>query len=238
MPIKRLREEVYGLRKDVRDHFTIGGGFGPDEFVSQKEMLEHYSDVVSALSAYEKKRSVSNLGTLHDALMSMAGKRLSIRTDNAMEAVRQELHGTAWFKRLQSRLGKQDFSKLRIRRKDAKLLASLSKGSGQPGMFSPPVPEFAGTLRFSRGHIELSTSTREQAEIFAMLSLGGLVESKSHGWWHTHPLYAKQERPSGSDVEATKRWKIPLVTAYMGKDDKPHVHITDHTGKSYRVRID
>lgn len=231
--IERLRREVRDLEKQAKGVFIPSLGFGPDEHVTEAEMKGLYNEVKEALSHYERERSDSSLAELHDAITRMQSRHLFVRADGAREEALRMFQETKAFKALQERIAGVDYGKATISKEDALHLAELSWGL--PG--SPrATPEYNGTLRFNGNHIEVVTSNVQQNPMFAMVSLKPIAEGGSHGWWHTHPMHADQERPSRSDVDSTLRSRIPLVTALMGKDGRPHVYVTSPKGKSHKVR--
>lgn len=245
-----LRREVKRLASYSKGHIAIGG-MGPDVFLGEKDMAPLYKGIEKAYARYEKKQTAANLAELHDAIIRMGAKHFAIAISPALDEVKEHLHATPEFKRLQDELAGRDFSKMTISKRDAMHLADLSAGHADPGHLAPEaefglfgferhasmrMPEFNGTMRFVGSRIEPTTTNLTMNKEFAAISLKALLESRSHGFWHTHQFYRADGRPSLSDEYATFLWKIPLVTAMMGPAGKPQVFITAPDGKSYPVK--
>ncbi|MCD6523291.1 MAG: hypothetical protein J7K68_06155 [Candidatus Diapherotrites archaeon] len=246
MSFEKLKKAIEELEKHARGVAIIG--YGPDKFISDEEAKQMYAKVKEAFNQYEKERSDAALANLHDALM-MLGKDIPIPSD-AMKHVLDLFQDTESFKNLQERLREIDFSNLEIDEQDAYHLAGLSVGVTEPTFLEATkhvgmldrflfwgIPEYNGTMRIENNKIKLITSNIVTHEHSAIVSLRALLESDSHGWWHTHPFYVNVERPSTSDIKAVKQYKIPMLTAIMGRDGKPKVFITDPKGKTHEVKI-
>ncbi len=248
--LEKLKRLILDMKKDVvRGFVVVGGGFGPDKMVTKEETEALYKKVKKALDEYEKEGSVGKLAQLHDAIQRMLVKNVMVPNE-VIEHIISLFHDTNEYKRLEEQLKKIDFSNLEIDEEDALHLASLSlgvedkefikslEGFGVPGFFLFNKPnEYGGGIRIEGKRIKLITTNTLSHESFTPVSLKTLVKGDAHGWWHTHPYYTGVERPSLSDNRVVKLYKIPLVTAILGRDGKPKIFITDPSGKVHKVKV-
>lgn len=213
-----------------------------------------------AIEGYKRAPTQQNLFEVHDALMLMAaqggGGKVVLEPLNEVRKIFQK---TTRFKSLYQEVKNHDYSNLTIGYDDALHLSRLSAGNVQKSWKKTVKarkletnnlravsdnPEFSGCFRFSGDHIELVSSSRLMAPGRAFPSLKGLVESNSHGWWHTHPYkpsfdgpWHYPHQPSLGDQESTKKWKVPFVMGMMTDNKRPTIWIVDPKGRSHQVRV-
>ncbi len=254
--LAKIRKGVGILKKEVKDVFIPKGRDGntwheKDIRVSKSEMKKAYQHVLNAFAKYEKEQSDINLAGLSDAITMMSIKHPHV-DDGALDTdIPKAFQKTKTFKKIKKELKDVDFTDLIISEDDAYRLTCISLGLKEEEYLKKmkkdlidlrmpyadsKAPERHGALRIKDGCIEVSTAELHNIHDMSAMSSGNLIESGSHGWWHTHPAIS-MSGPSKGDLRIAKLWKVPGVVVHYRGGFRPQIHIVDPKGKTHRVKI-